>query len=186
MRSCAFGRSIILALIFITIQCTFASSTFAAGAKSKAVRRYLFDFGLGYFSNLNSRSMATVAGGGLAWNIDPQLDVMVAADLGFSFEHNDVRFLFPQVKTRYMFDPEANSSWYAGAGLGMGYAANHEGGGRNSDSVTGMGFSAALGYKAYQKGAASVFFELEHSMIMREATYGTPILTSLKVGILMP
>jgi hypothetical protein len=186
MRSSAFGRSIILALIFITIQCTFESSAFAAGAKSKATRRYLFDFGLGYFSNLNSRSMATVIGGGLAWNIDPQLDVIVAADLGFSFEHNDVRFLFPQIKTRYMFDPEANSSWYAGAGLGMGYGANHEGGGRNSDSVTGMGFSAAIGLKAYQKSSASVFVELEHSMIMREANYGTPIMTAIKVGIILP
>lgn len=187
MRSYALGRSLILALIFVTIQCTLASSALAAPSKSsKSVRRYLFDFGLGYYSNLNSRSMGTVAGAGVAWSIDPQMDVMVAADFGFSFEHNDVRFLFPQIKSRYMFDVEANSSWYAGAGLGMGYAANHEGGGRASDSVTGMGFSVAIGYKGYQKGATNVFVEVEHSMIMREATYGTPIMTALKVGLLFP
>lgn len=182
MLRIAVQRQIILASIFFLFQC---GTAFGAPG-GKVVRKNFFDLGLGYFSNLNSRSMATVVGGGIAWNVDPQLDLILAANLGFSFEHNDVRYFSPQVKARYIFDPEKPSSWYAGGGLGVGYGANHEGGGRGSDSVTGMAINAALGYKAYQKGAISLVFELEHSMILREAQYGTPILTAIKIGIMMP
>lgn len=182
MGLCAKWRHFILSLVVVVFQC--ASALGASGGK--VARKSYYDFGLGYFSNLNSRSMATVISGGLGWSVDPQFDLILAATLGFSFEHNDVRFLSPQIKARYMFDPEANSSWYAGGGMGVGYGANHSGGGRGSDSVMGLAVNAALGYKAYQKGKVSIFFELEHSMIMREAQYGTPLLTTLKIGIFMP
>ena len=175
------GRRLILSLIVIVFQC--ASAVGAPGGK--VVRKSYYDFGLGYFSNLNSRSMATVVSGGIGWSIDPQLDLLLAATLAFSFEHNDARFLSPQVKARYLFDAEANSSWYAGGGLGVGYGANHAGGGRGSDSVMGLAINAAIGYKAYSKGKMSLFFELEHSMIMREAQYGTPILTAFKIVLFM-
>lgn len=182
MGLCASWRRLILSLIVVVFQC---ASAFGAPS-GKVVRKSYYDFGLGYFSNLNSRSMVTVVSGGLGWNIDPQFDLILAATLGFSFEHNDARFLSPQIKARYMFDPEANSSWYAGGGMGVGYGANHAGGGRSSDSVMGLALNAALGYKAFRKGNISLFFELEHSMIMREAQYGTPILTAFKIGVLMP
>lgn len=177
----AFVRKFILVLIPVLFQC---GSAFSA-ASNKVVRKNYFDFGLGYFSNLNSRSMATGLGAGLGWTIDPQLDLLLVANFGFSFEHNDVRYFSPQIKGRYMLDVEANSSWYVGGGMGLGYGANHEDASRGSDSVTGVAIHGAFGYKAYKKGAVSLFFELEHSMILREAQSGTPIMTSLKVGILM-
>lgn len=180
MLSPASGRRFILALLILTFQC----ATAFGAASSKISRRYLVDFGFGYFSNLNSRTMTTTFGGGYVWGIDPEMDLILAVDVGYSFEHSDVRFLVPQGKARYSFDPDAKSTWYVGGGLGFGYGANHQSPGFGSESVTGVAASGAFGYKAYQKNTTSVVLELEHIMILRESVYGTPILTCFKVGVL--
>ncbi len=180
MHAPALGRRFILALVVLGFQC----ATAFGAASSKVTRRYLVDFGFGYFSNLNSRNMTTTFGGGYAWTIDPEMDLLLAVDVGYSFEHSDVRFLVPQAKARYSFDPDAKSTWYVGAGLGIGYGANHQSPGFGSESVMGVAGSAAFGLKAYQKNKTSVVVEMEHIMIFRESVYGTPILTALKVGVL--
>lgn len=182
MSVLASGRCFILALILLVFQC----ATAFGASSSKTARRYLFDFGFGYFSNLNSRTMSTTIGAGYAWTIDPEMDILLAVDFGFSFEHTDVRFLVPQIKARYSFDPDAKSTWYVGGGIGAGYGANHQSPGFGSESVMGIAASAAFGYKAYQKNSTSVVLELEHIMIMRESIYGTPIMTCFKVGVLFP
>jgi hypothetical protein len=182
MRLSAFGPRSIVVLIVILFQ----YSTALAAPSGKSSRRNYFGFGPGYFSNMNSRNMATLISGGFAWSIDPQFDLYLVADLAFSFKHNDVRYLTPQLKGRYMFNPEENGSWYVGAGMGIGHGATHESAGKPSDSVTGFAISGAFGYKAYQKGAMQLIFEVDHSMVLSESSAGTPILTSFKVGILFP
>ncbi len=163
------------------------ASSFAKDS-NKTVQRTFLGFGPTAYSNLNSRGAGTMFTGGYIWNLDAQFDLLAALDFGISFKHNDVRFITPQIKGRYMLndDPEANTSWYAGGGLGAGYSRNHEEGGFYKDSIMSFVISAAFGVKFYRKTAMPLFAEIEHTMFIEESAYGTPISTSLKVGIALP
>ena len=163
------------------------ASSFAKES-NKTVQRTFVGFGPTTYSNLNSGGLGTIFNGGYIWNLDPQFDLQAALDFGISFKHNDVRFIVPQMKGRYMFneDPEANSSWYAGGGLGFGYSSNHVDASYIKDSTTSFVLSAAFGVKFYRKTVMPLFFELEHTMFIEESAHGTPISTSLKVGFTLP
>ncbi len=163
------------------------ASSFAKES-NKTVQRTIIGFGPTAYSNLNSRGVGTLFTLGYVWNLDPQFDLQAALDFGISFKHNDVRFIVPQVKGRYMLndDPEANSSWYAGGGLGAGYSSNHVDRSFIKDSIVSFVVSAAFGVKFYRKTAMPLFFELEHTMFIEESAHGTPISTSIKVGIYFP
>jgi len=176
-------KSVLLVLLLLSL---FPTARSFAQDNNKIVQSYYFGFGPGYFSNLNSRSMATVFSAGMVWNVDVQFDLSVNADLGISFEHNDVRFFNPALEGRYIFSEESNHSWYAGGGLGLGYGANHEDATHGSESSTGFSISAAVGFKAYRKTAMPILIELEHQMVMKESVYGTPILTWLKFAVYFP
>jgi hypothetical protein len=162
-----------------------AARTFAA-EKGKVTKSYVFTFGPGYFSNLNTRAIATVLGGGVVWSIDPQFDLLLMADLGISFKYNDVRYFSPQIKGRYMFDEEAPHSLFAGGGIGLSYAVNHDTFGMPPDSVIGFSVGASIGYKFYRKSSMPIILEFEHQMILQESRYGTPLMTWLKVGAFFP
>lgn len=155
-------------------------------ADGKVTKSYFLGFGPGYFSNMNSRSMTTVFSPGLVWGIDPQFDLYTTLDIGYSFKHTDMRYFVAHVKGRYIFSEESNHSWYAGGGLGLGYAVNHGGGGRGHVSVKGFTLNAALGYKFYRKTAMPLTIEIEHQMMLEESVNGTPLLTSLKFGVFFP
>ncbi len=173
--------------LLLLLNLSFAASTFAKEGTHKATRRWLFGFGPTSYSNLNSRGLGTIFTGGYIWNLDPQFDLIAVADAGISFKHNDVRLLCPQLKGRYLFsDEESNSSWYAGGGLGAGYARNHESGGYPPESTYSFAVSAAFGIKFYRKTVFPLFFEVEHLMYIEESRYGTPISTSIKVGFSFP
>ncbi|MBY0386168.1 hypothetical protein K2X05_13500 [bacterium] len=174
--------------LLLLLNLLFSASSFAKEANNKVIRRYLFGFGPTSYSNLNSRGLGTIFSGGYIWNLDPQFDLIAAADFGISFKHNDVRLFCPQLKGRYMFndDPESNSSWYAGGGLGAGYARNHETSSFPPDSIVSLAVSAAFGVKFYRKTPMPLFIEIEHLMYLRESAYGTPISTSIKVGVAFP
>ena len=163
------------------------ASSFAKES-TKTVQRTFIGFGPTTYSNLNSRGLGTIFTAGYVWNLDPQFDLQAALDFGISFKHNDVRFFVPQLKGRYMFneDPEANSSWYAGGGLGFGYSSNHEDVSYFKDSITSFAFSAAFGVKFYRKTVMPLFVEFEHTMFVEESAHGTPISTAIKVGIALP
>lgn len=178
MRRYVLDIGSIVVCMFITFQCSNALSA----NNSKSTRRWLVGFGPGYFSNMNTRSLATGFSGGWIWNLDPQLDLLLVGDLAFSLQHTDARYLTVQLKGRHLFTPEENSSWFAGAGMGLGHGATHNNGG--SDSTTGFTISGAFGLKAYQKAKMQLIFEFEHSMIVSESRYGTPIFTSFKVGVI--
>lgn len=173
------------ALLLILLTLAPAASVFAAD-NAKVVKTTFFGFGPGYFSNLNTRAMATIFSYGMAWSIDPQFDIVGVVDFGFSFKHTDARYLVPQMKARYSFTEEANHTWFAGAGMGVGYARNHDTFGFPPDSVTGLSASVAFGFKAFRKSAMPIIIEFEHQMILEESRYGTPIMTSLKFGVFFP
>jgi hypothetical protein len=156
-------------------------------AEHKVRRSYFFGFGPGYFSNLNSRAMATAFSLGISWDIDPALDLYLTTDFAFSFKHNDVRYFVPMMKLRYMFaEEEANHSAFAGGGIGLGYARNHDTFGFPPDSVTGFSLNLGIGYKFYRKTTMPIVLELEHQMILQESHYGTPIMTWVKIGAFFP
>ncbi len=163
------------------------ASSFAKDS-NKTVQRTFVGFGPTAYSNLNSRGAGTLFTAGYVWNLDAQFDFLAAIDFGISFKHNDVRFFTPQIKGRYLLneDPEANSSWYAGGGLGFGYSSNHEDASYFKDSIVSFVVSAAFGVKFYRKTAMPLFVELEHTMFVEESAHGTPISTSIKVGISLP
>lgn len=171
--------------LLLLLNLVFTASTFAKDSNNKTTRRYLFGFGPTSYSNVNSRSMGTLFSLGYLWNLDPQFDLLAMADLGTSFKHTDVILLCPQLKGRYMFneDPESNSSWYAGGGLGIGYAQSHATSAFPKDDVTSLALSAAFGLKFYRKSTFPLFFEFEHLMYLQESRNGTPISTSFKVGL---
>jgi hypothetical protein len=172
--------------LLLLLNLLFTASTFAKES-NKPTRRYLFGFGPNSYSNMNSRSMGTIFTGGYVWNLDPQFDLQAVADFGISFNHNDVRLFCPQLKGRYSFsDPEANTTWYAGGGLGVGYSRNHESAGFPPDSIVSFAVSAAVGVKFYRNTPFPIFFEIEHLMYLEESRYGTPISTSLKAGLAFP
>lgn len=174
--------------LLLLLNLVFTASTFAKESKNKTTRRYLFGFGPTAYSNLNSRGMGTLFTGGYVWNLDAQFDLIAAVDAGISFKHNDVLLLAPQMKGHYMLnpDPEATNSWYAGGGLGVGHSRNHQSVGFPRDPVTSFMFSASLGIKFYKNTAFPLFVEIEHLMFIEESRYGTPISTSLKIGLAFP
>ena len=175
--------------ILLLLNLLFPASSFAKENKKsvKTVRRYLFGFGPTAYSNLNSRGTGTLFSGGYVWNLDPQFDLQAAVDLGISFKHNDVLLLCPQFKGRYFFDDgEANTAWYAGGGMGVGYARNHENASFPKDAVTSFAISAAFGVKFYRNTSMPLFVEIEHLMYIEESRYGTPISTSIKFGLAFP
>lgn len=163
-------------LILILFLSIFSTASVDA-ATGKTQKLYYFGFGPGYYSNMNSRSAGVDFASGISWSLDPRFDLAATASLGFSMEHRDVRFFSPQLKGKYMFS-EDPFSWYAGGGFGFGSSHAH-----NGESTNGFAVSAALGYRAYRQSNLQLSFEFEHQMILKESTVGTPILTSLKVGI---
>ncbi len=166
-----------------------AASSFAAPAKDehKVTKNYFFAFGPGYFSNLNSRSMATAFTFGVAWSVDPSMDLLLNTDLAISFKHNDVRYFVPSLKLRYMMaEEEAKHSLFAGGGVGLGYARNHDTFGFPPDSVTGFSVNVGIGYKFFRTSSMPIIVELEHQMIVQESRYGTPLLTWVKIGAFFP
>lgn len=174
------------ATLLILLSLLPAARSFAASDNAKVTKNSFFAFGPGYFSNLNSRSMATVFTYGMTWGVDPQFDLLLTADFGVSFKHNDVRYLVPQLKGRYLFSEEGNHAGFAGGGVGLGYARNHDTFGFPPDSVTGFALSVAAGYKLYRKSPMPIIIEVEHQMILEESHYGTPIMTWLKLGVMFP
>jgi len=197
MRHLALGLLILLPLWF-TASTSFAATapgtptatTTPGGAKHsehKVTRSYFFGFGPGYFSNLNSRGMAVGFSLGIAWDIDPSLDLLLTTDFAGSFKNNDVRYFVPMMKLRYMFaDEEAQHSLFAGGGIGLGYARNHDTFGFPPDSVTGFSINAGIGYKFFRKTTMPIVVELEHQMIVQESHYGTPLFTWVKLGAFFP
>lgn len=164
------GRlSLLLLSLFFT-----ASVNAASG---KAERKYYFGFGPGYFSNVNSRKMGADFAGGAMWSLSPQFELAGIAHLGVSMSETDVRYLSPQLKIKYMFSEEP-FTWYAGSGLGFGYAHAHDG-----RSTKGFAISGAIGYRAYKGASMQLSFEFEHQMILKESAFGTPLFTSFKVGV---
>ncbi len=174
--------------LLLLLNLVFTASTFAKESKNKTTRRYLFGFGPTAYSNLNSRGMGTLFTGGYIWNLDTQFDLIAAVDTGISFKHNDVLMLAPQMKGHYLLneDSEAGNSWYAGGGLGVGYSRNHQSAGFPRETVTSFLFSASLGVKFYKNTAYPLFVEIEHLMFIEESRYGTPISTSIKIGLAFP
>lgn len=154
-----------------------SASVYAASGKSKSDSHSYFGFGPGYFSNMNTRSLSADVATGVFWSLDPVFDLAATVNFGFSMEHNDVRFVSPQLKGRYMFS-ELPFTWYAGGGMGFGYGAAHDG-----DSAKGFSLSLAIGYRAYRQARMQLSFEFEHQMILKESASGTPLLTSFKVGV---
>lgn len=174
--------------LLLLLNLGFAASTFAKEAAVKTTKRYFFAFGPTQYSNMNSWGLGTIFSGGFVWNLDPQFDLYGAIDAGISFKHNDVRLLAPQFKGRYYLsdDPESNTSWYVGGGMGVGYARNHEDSAHPPDATTSFLLSAAFGVKFYRKTSMPLFIEVEHMMFIEESRYGTPISTSLKAGLAFP
>ncbi len=173
-----------------------AASSFAIDAKgpakssksnNKVAQRYFLGFGPTTYSNLNTSGAGVIFSGGYIWNLDPEFDLLLTADFGTSFKHTDLIMLCPQLKGRYSFsDPEANTTAYAGAGMGIGYSQNHSSAGHPKDNIMSFAVSVAAGIKFYRNTPYPIFAELEHLMYIEESAYGTPISTSLKVGIAIP
>jgi hypothetical protein len=171
-------RSIALLLLWITL---LPSASLYAQELSEAKQQYYFAFGPGFFNNLNSSDLGTVLTPGVMWSLDPQFDLGVTSDIAFSLHHNDVRFISPQLKGRYIFDPD--HGYYAGLGLGYGFAHSHESPGHPDDSASGFASSIALGWKAYRNSTVQLSIELEHQFIWSNSDYGAPRMTFLKVGV---
>jgi hypothetical protein len=148
---------------------------------TEARSQYYFAFGPGFFSNMNSNAIATVLSPGVMWSLDPQFNLAVMTDIGFSLHHNDTRFISPQLKGRYIFAPDYG--YYAGLGLGYGYAHTHDSPSHPDDSASGFASSLAVGWKAYSNSTVQLSVELEHQFIWSNSNYGAPRMTFLKVGV---
>lgn len=180
-------------LLFLNL--SFAASSFAVDAKStkgsksnnKVEQRLLFGFGPTTYSNLNTSGAGVIFTLGYTWNLDSQFDLLATVDAGTSFKHTDLILICPQIKGRYSFsEDDSNTTGYAGAGMGIGYSQNHASAGFPKDNVMSFAVSAVVGIKFYRNSPYPLFAEIEHLMYIEESAYGTPISTSVKVGLAMP
>lgn len=160
-----------------------SSASVYAQELQEARQGYYFGFGPGFFGHYNSDKLGSVITPGVTWSLDRDFDLAIVSDIGFSLSHNDVRYIAPQLKGRYVFLDEDTFGYYAGMGLGYGYAHTHESPGMPDDSASGFASSFAIGIKGYRNSSVQVSLELEQTFIWNTSTSGRPQMTFLKVGV---
>lgn len=175
-------RFILPLLLWISL---FPSASVYAQELEPAAQQFYLGFGPGFFSNLNSGSVAAIISPGVMWTINPSFDVGVFGDMAFSLSDSDARFISPQLKGRYMFTESSENQigYYVGGGLGFGYAHSQSSPGKADDSVTGFASSLAFGLKAFRSSSLQVSVELENQFIWKDGLNGTPNMTFLKVAL---